>query len=203
VIAVGSPLGLAGTVTTGIVSALNRPVRLGGEGSNSGSDTNAVINAIQTDAPINPGNSGGALVDGAGALVGINSAIATLSSGSGQSGSIGLGFAIPIDEARDIAEQLIRTGRAKHATLGVVARPVTDNVRNGAEVVSVAAGSAAAEAGLAKGDVILRVGDDLVASAEDLVARIRSRDPGEKVELTYVPVNTSTSKKVTVTLKSD
>jgi len=203
VIAVGSPLGLAGTVTSGIVSALNRPVRLSREGGNSGSDTNAVINAIQTDAPINPGNSGGALVDGSGALVGINSAIATLSSGSGQSGSIGLGFAIPIDEARDIAQQLIRTGRAKHATLGVVARSVTDTVRNGVEVTSVAAGSAAAEAGLRKGDVILRVGQDLVAGADDLVAKIRSRSPGEKVELTYVPVNTSRSKKVTVTLKSD
>ena len=118
VIAIGSPLGLAGTVTSGIVSALNRPVRLGGGGGGSGSDTNAVINAIQTDAPINPGNSGGALVDGAGAVVGINSAIATLSSGQGQSGSIGVGFAIPINEARDIAQQLIRTGKVQHATLG-------------------------------------------------------------------------------------
>ena len=203
VIAVGSPLGLAGTVTTGIVSALDRPVRLGGEGSGSGSDTNAVINAIQTDAPINPGNSGGALVDGSGALVGINSAIATLSSGSGQSGSIGLGFAIPIDEARGIAQQLIRTGKAKHATLGITARRVSDTVREGAEVVSVAPGSAAAEAGLKKGDVILRVGPDLVGGADDLVARIRSRQPGEKVELTYVPQGSSATKKVTVTLKSD
>jgi S1-C subfamily serine protease len=203
VIAIGSPLGLAGTVTTGIVSALDRPVRLGGEGSGSGSDTNAVINAIQTDAPINPGNSGGALVDGSGALIGINSAIATLSSGAGQSGSIGLGFAIPIDEARDIAEQLIRTGRVRHATLGVSARPVTDGIRDGAEIASVSAGSAAAAAGLKKGDVILRVDDELVAGADDLVVRVRSHRPGDKVELTYVPQGETTNRKVTVTLKSD
>ena len=200
VIAIGSPLGLRGTVTTGIVSALDRPVRLGGEGSNSGSDTNAVINAIQTDAPINPGNSGGALVDGSGALVGINSAIATAPDGTA---STGLGFAIPIDEARDIAEQLISTGEAKHATLGVTARTVSDTVREGAEVVSVTPGGAAAEIGLKKGDVILRVGPALVAGADDLVAKIRSRDPGEKVELTYVPQGASGSKKATVTLKSD
>lgn len=173
VIAVGSPLGLAGTVTSGIVSALDRPVRLGGQGGNSGSDTNAVINAIQTDAPINPGNSGGALVDGAGALVGINSAIATLSSGQGQSGSIGLGFAIPINEVRDIAQQLIRTGKVQHATLGVRARSVTDGARDGAEVESVAAGSAAAKAGIKAGDVITRVGDRLVGGADDLVVQIR------------------------------
>ena len=97
-----------------------------------------MINAIQTDAPINPGNSGGALVDGAGALIGINSAIATLSSGQAQSGSIGLGFAIPINEARDIAQQLIRTGKVQHATLGVTARSVTDGARDGALVESVA-----------------------------------------------------------------
>ena len=113
VVAIGSPLGLAGTVTSGIVSALDRPVRLSGEGS----DTNAVISAMQTDAPINPGNSGGALVDGTGAVIGINTAIASLA--AAPPGSIGLGFAIPIDTARDIAEQLISTGSAVHASLGV------------------------------------------------------------------------------------
>ena len=201
VVAIGSPLGLAGTVTTGIVSALDRPVRLGGEGNNSGSDTNAVINAVQTDAPINPGNSGGALVDGSGALVGINSAIATLSSGTGQSGSIGLGFAIPINEARQIAQQLIRTGEAKHATLGVTATSVTDGARDGALVQSVAPGSAAAAAGIKGGDVITRVGDRLVGGADDLVVQVRLRDIGEKVELTYVRSGrTSTAE---VTLKSD
>ena len=201
VIAVGSPLGLASTVTSGIVSALDRPVRLGGEGGNSGSDTNAVINAIQTDASINPGNSGGALVDASGAVIGINSAIATLSTGTGQSGSIGLGFAIPINEARAIAQQLIRTGKVKHATLGVTARSVTDGARDGALVESVSAGSAAAGAGIKAGDVITRVGDKLVGGSDDLVVQVRTRDVGEKVELTYV--RGGRTAKVTATLKGD
>ena len=201
VIAIGSPLGLAGTVTSGIVSALNRPVRLGGGGGGSGSDTNAVINAIQTDAPINPGNSGGALVDGAGAVVGINSAIATLSSGQGQSGSIGVGFAIPINEARDIAQQLIRTGKVQHATLGVTAKSVTDGARDGALVERVLPGSAAAKAGIRAGDVITRVAGRLVAGADDLVVQVRSRKVGEKVELTYV--RSSRTATATVTLQSD
>ncbi|MFL6130724.1 MAG: S1C family serine protease, partial [Mycobacteriales bacterium] len=201
VIAVGSPLGLAGTVTSGIVSALNRPVRLGGQSGSSGSDTKAVINAIQTDAPINPGNSGGALVDGAGALVGINSAIATLSTGQGQSGSIGLGFAIPINEAREIVQQLIRTGKVQHATLGVTARSVTDGARDGALVESVAAGSAAAMAGIRAGDVITRVAGRLVGGADDLVVQVRTRKVGDKVELTYVRAGRTA--KATVTLQSD
>ncbi len=201
VIAVGSPLGLASTVTSGIVSALDRPVRLGGQGGSSGSDTNAVINAIQTDAAINPGNSGGALVDGAGALVGINSAIATLSTGRGQSGSIGLGFAIPIDEVRDVAEQLIRTGKVQHATLGVGGRTVTDGARDGAEVESVVAGSAAAKAGIRTGDVITKVGDRLVGGFDDLVVQIRTRKVGDRVELTYV--RGGRTAKATATLQSD
>ena len=147
-VAIGSPLGLAGTVTSGIVSALDRPVRLSGQGS----DTNAVINAVQTDAPINPGNSGGALVDAGGALIGINTAIASVSGGSS-----GLGFAIPIDTVRDIAEQLISTGRAVHASLGVNARTVTDGVRDGAMVVNVEPGSAAATAGIEEQDVVIAV----------------------------------------------
>ena len=134
VVAIGSPLGLAGTVTSGIVSALDRPVRLSGEGS----DTNAVISAVQTDAPINPGNSGGALVDATGALIGINTAIASVGGGS-----VGLGFAIPIDTVRDIAEQLIDDGEAVHATLGVNARSVTDGTRDGALVLNVEPGSPA------------------------------------------------------------
>jgi len=202
VIAIGSPLGLAGTVTSGIVSALNRPVRLGGSGGgSSGSDTNAVINAIQTDAPINPGNSGGALVDGAGAVVGINSAIATLSTGQGQAGSIGVGFAIPINEARDIAQQLIRTGKVRHATLGVTAKSVTDGARDGALVESVLPGSAAAKGGIRAGDVIMRVGDRLVAGADDLVVQVRSRKVGEQVKLTYVRGDRTAT--TTVTLQSD
>jgi S1-C subfamily serine protease len=201
VIAIGSPLGLASTVTSGIVSALDRPVRLGGEGGTSGSDTNAVINAIQTDASINPGNSGGALVDSSGAVVGINSAIATLSSGAGQSGSIGLGFAIPINEARAIAQQLIRTGKVQHATLGVTARSVTDGARDGALVESVAAGSAAANAGIKAGDVITRVADRLVGSSDDLTVQVRGHKVGEKVQLTYV--RGGRTAKATATLQGD
>jgi S1-C subfamily serine protease len=203
VIAIGSPLGLAGTVTSGIISALGRPVRLGGEGGNSGSDTNAVINAIQTDASINPGNSGGALVDGSGAVVGINSAIATLSTGgsTGQAGSIGLGFAIPINEARQIAQQLIRTGKVQHATLGVTARSVTDGARDGALVESVAAGSAAANAGIKAGDVITRIGDRLVGGSDDLVVQVRAYKVGDKVQLTYVRGGRTV--KVTATLQGD
>jgi S1-C subfamily serine protease len=203
VIAIGSPLGLAGTVTSGIISALDRPVRLGGEGGNSGSDTNAVINAIQTDASINPGNSGGALVDGSGAVIGINSAIATLSTAgsTSQAGSIGLGFAIPINEARQIAQQLIRTGKVRHATLGVTARSVTDGARDGALVESVAAGSAAANAGIKAGDVITRVGDRLVGGSDDLVVQVRAHKVGEKVQLTYVRGGRTV--KATATLQGD
>ena len=117
VVAIGSPLGLSGTVTTGIVSALNRPVSTTGESGNQ----NTVLDAIQTDAAINPGNSGGALVNMNGQLVGVNSAIATLGADSpdAQSGSIGLGFAIPVDQAKRIADELISTGKASHASLGV------------------------------------------------------------------------------------
>jgi len=180
VIAIGSPLGLAGTVTTGIVSAVNRPVRLDGEGT----DTNAVIDAIQTDAAINPGNSGGALVDSGGAVVGINTAIRTLSQSGG--GSIGLGFAIPIDYVTAIAEELIRTGTVKHAELGVNARSVTDGTSDGAQVQNVQQGSAAAEAGIADGDVIVKVGDRPIASADELVVAIRQRRIGDQVAISLI-----------------
>ena len=169
VVAIGSPLGLAGTVTSGIVSALDRPVRLAGEGS----DTNAVISAVQTDAPINPGNSGGALVDASGAVIGINTAIASTGGGS-----IGLGFAIPIDTARDIAEQLISTGSAVHATLGVATRSVTDSARDGALVLNVEPGSAAANAGIREEDVVIAVDGEPVGSSEELDRRHRRPRPG-------------------------
>jgi S1-C subfamily serine protease len=181
VVAIGSPLGLAGTVTSGIVSALDRPVRLSGEGS----DTNAVISAVQTDAPINPGNSGGALVDATGAVIGINTAIASLGAG-GVGGSIGLGFAIPIDTVRDIAEQLIATGSAVHASLGVSARTVTDGVRNGALVLNVERDSAADRAGLRERDVIIAVDGEPVGSSEELVVAVDSRDPGDRVTLEVI-----------------
>jgi S1-C subfamily serine protease len=177
VVAVGSPLGLAGTVTSGIVSALDRPVRLAGEGS----DTNAVISAVQTDAPINPGNSGGALVDTTGALVGINTAIASTGGGS-----IGLGFAIPVDTVRDISEQLIDDGRAVHASIGVNARSVTDGARDGALVLNVEPGSAAANAGIQEEDVIIGVEGRPVGSSEELVVAIDRFAPGDEVTLEIV-----------------
>lgn len=181
VLAVGSPLGLESTVTSGIVSSVHRPVRLAGEGS----DTNAVIDAIQTDAAVNPGNSGGALVDGNGAVVGINTAIRTLGS-QGRGGSIGLGFAIPIDEVRKIAQQLIRTGEVRHARLGVNAKSVTDGSAGGAQVQNVQRGSAAAAAGVAEGDVIVKVGDRTIAGANELVVAVDEHRPGATVPITVV-----------------
>ena len=192
VVAIGSPLGLAGTVTSGIVSALNRPVRLSGEGS----DTNAVISAIQTDAPINPGNSGGALVDSTGAVIGINTAIASLGSGGG--GSIGLGFAIPIDTAREIAQQLISTGKAVHATLGVSARSVTDGQRNGALVLNVESNSAGAKAGIKEQDVIIAVDGASVGSSEELAVAIDAHHPGDTVTVELVRNGSSQEVKATL-----
>jgi S1-C subfamily serine protease len=182
VVAIGSPLGLAGTVTSGIVSALDRPVRLSGEGS----DTNAVINALQTDAPINPGNSGGALVDASGAVIGINTAIASLGGTGTGGGSIGLGFAIPIDTVRDIAEQLISTGKAVHASMGVNARSVTDGTRDGALVVNVEPGSSAANAGIREQDVVIAVDGKPVGSSEELAVSVDAHDPGDTVTVEIV-----------------
>ena len=196
VIAIGSPLGLTSTVTTGIVSALDRPVRLQGDGT----DTNAVIDAIQTDAAINPGNSGGALVNSSGAVVGINTAIRTLGGGEG-GGSIGLGFAIPIDDARAIAEELIRSGRVRHPDLGVNAASVTDGTSDGARVQNVQQGSAAAEAGIVEGDVIVRVGERGVATVDELEVAVREFEIGAPVPVALVRANRPLT--VTVTLKSD
>ncbi|MEJ2867526.1 trypsin-like peptidase domain-containing protein [Actinomycetospora sp. OC33-EN08] len=183
VIAIGSPLGLAGTVTTGIVSSLRRPVRLDAETANA----NPVIDAVQTDAAINPGNSGGALVDSTGAVVGINTAIRTLgASDSGQGGSIGLGFAIPIDDVRVIAESLIRTGGFQHTDLGVNAKSVTDGTSDGAQVLNVVQGGAASRAGVLEGDVVVRVDDRPIASADELVVAIREHRPGDTVTLGVV-----------------
>jgi len=182
VVAIGSPLGLEGTVTTGIVSALNRPVAAGGDASNQ----NTVLDAIQTDAAINPGNSGGALVNMAGELVGVNSAIATLGGDSpaSQSGSIGLGFAIPVDQAKRIADELISNGSASHASLGV--QVSNDVTTHGAKIVEVVKGGAAADAGMPSGVVVTKVDDRVIGSANALVAAVRSRAPGEKLTLTYM-----------------
>jgi S1-C subfamily serine protease len=179
-IAIGSPFGLVGTVTEGIVSALNRPVRLDG----AGTDTNAVIDAIQTDAAINPGNSGGPLVDSTGAVVGINTAIRSISTGEG--GSIGLGFAIPIDDARGIAEELIRSGSVTHAELGVNARSMTDGTTDGAQVQNVQQGGAAEAAGIVEGDVITRLGGRPIAGADELVVAYREHNPGDTVEVELI-----------------
>jgi putative serine protease PepD len=183
VVAVGSPLGLEGTVTTGIISALNRPVAAGGDAQNQ----NTVLDAIQTDAAINPGNSGGALVNMNGELVGVNSAIATLGSSEsqgGQSGSIGLGFAIPVDQAKRIADELIQNGIASHASLGV--QVGNDAGSDGAKIVEVTSGGAAAAAGLPSGVVVTKVDDRPIGSADALVAAVRSKAPGDKVTLTYL-----------------
>ncbi|MEN4477085.1 S1C family serine protease [Mycolicibacterium cosmeticum] len=182
VVAVGSPLGLEGTVTTGIVSALNRPVAAGGDAKNQ----NTVLDAIQTDAAINPGNSGGALVNMNGELVGVNSAIATLGgdSGQSQSGSIGLGFAIPVDQAKRIADELVQNGTATHASLGV--QVGNDAGVDGAKIVEVTAGGAAAAAGLPSGVVVTKVNDRVISSADALVAAVRSKAPGTKITLTYL-----------------
>ncbi len=182
VVAIGSPLGLEGTVTTGIISALNRPVAAGGDIRNQ----NTVLDAIQTDAAINPGNSGGALVNMNGELVGVNSAIATLGgdSADAQSGSIGLGFAIPIDQAKRIADELIQNGSASHASLGV--QVGNDTASHGAKIVEVTGGGAAAAAGLPSGVVVTKVDDRVIGSADALVAAVRSKAPGDKVTLTYL-----------------
>ena len=187
VMAIGSPLGLSGTVTSGIVSALDRPVSAS-DSSASSATQSSVIDAIQTDAAINPGNSGGALVDLAGQVVGINSSAILSGSGQQEGGSIGLGFAIPIDEAKPIAQQLIAKGKAEHAQLGVAAGTSTGSagVSNGATLGTVTPGGAAAKAGLQQGDLVTQVGDRQITDADALVAAIRSYRPGDKVTLTYV-----------------
>jgi putative serine protease PepD len=181
VVAVGSPLGLGGTVTAGIISALDRPVRTGGSGADP---TTTVIDAVQTDAAINPGNSGGPLVDLAGRIVGINTAIASLSAGAGQkSGNIGVGFAIPADTAADVADQLIADGTAEHASLGVSVSD--DPAGNGAVLQDVVDGSAASAAGLRPADVVTEVAGRAVRDVDDLIAAVRDHDPGDTITVRY------------------
>jgi S1-C subfamily serine protease len=194
VVAIGSPLGLAGTVTSGIISALHRPVRLSGEGS----DTNAVINALQTDAPINPGNSGGALVDATGAVIGINTAMLAVGGSGGSGGSTGLGFAIPIDTVRDIAQQLISTGKAVHSTLGVNTRSVTDGTRDGALVLNVEPGGPGARAGIHEQDVIIALDGKPVGSSEELAVAVDAHKPGTTVSLEVVRDGSSRTIKATL-----
>ena len=227
VMAIGNPLGLSGTVTTGIVSALDRPVTTqeetspdNGDGSSGDnpfgfgfgqqqqSQTQTVTtNAIQTSAAINPGNSGGALVSGSGKLIGINSSIATVgqSSGSSQSGNIGIGFAIPVSVVKNITGQLIKNGKAVHAQVGVTVRTTTVKVNDAeeqaAKVVSVKKGSAADKAGLKAGDVITAVDGQSVVSSDSLVGYVRAKTVGQKISLSVI--RDGQHKNVTVTLGAD
>jgi putative serine protease PepD len=207
VMAVGNPLGLAGTVTTGIVSALNRPVTTSDQSTDPTAQTAdpVVSNAIQTSAAINPGNSGGALVNANGQLIGINSAIASLDSSddpSSQSGNIGIGFAIPVNEARSIADQLISTGKATHPYLGVSSKDgqVTDGAatRPGAVLTSVVSGTPAAKAGLQTNDAIIAVNGNPIDGSLSLLAQVRQYNVGTKVTIEFL--RGSQSHTVTVTL---
>jgi putative serine protease PepD len=197
VLAIGSPLGLDGSVSAGIVSALHRTVTLRDSQSSpfgQPTQTASLGDAIQTDAAINPGNSGGALVDTSGRIVGINSAIAT----TGSNGSIGVGFAIPIDEAKSVMDQLIKGQTPAHAVLGV---NVSDaQAGDGALIQAVVAGSAAANAGLRAGDVVTRIGDTTIDSSAALAAAVRAHQPGDKVEIRFLRAGKAET--VTVTLAS-
>ncbi|WP_017573093.1 S1C family serine protease [Nocardiopsis halotolerans] len=189
VVAIGSPLGLSGTVTTGVVSALNRPVNTGQAGQ-----TSTVISAIQTDAAINPGNSGGPLVNMNGEVIGINTAIAGVSQ---DSGSVGLGFAIPVNQVRPIAEQLIADGSASYPAIEAT---ITNSRVGGAQIVEVTEGGAAAEAGLGTGDVVVSVNGESVSTPDELIAKIRVHQPGEEITLGVLPGGSGSEEEVTVTL---
>jgi putative serine protease PepD len=183
VVAIGSPFGLQATVTSGIVSALNRPVSVG----QTASGLSTTYPAIQTDAAINPGNSGGPLVNLAGQVVGVNSSIRTSSSSTEQGGSIGLGFAIPISRVLPVVDQLRNGDTPTHARLGVTVADASqeDGLVTGARLQSVTGGSAADDAGLREGDVITKVDDEVVTGSESLVATIRGYRPGDEVTITY------------------
>ena len=197
VVAIGSPLGLSATVTTGIVSALNRPVRAAQGGGES-----SLMDGIQTDAAINPGNSGGPLVDMNGHLIGMNSVIASLSQGdSGEAGSIGLGFAIPSNFARRVADQLINEGEARQPMMGV---EVDIRAQTGGALVSnVQPGSPADKGGLKAGDIVTRINDRPIESSDALVAATRSFDFGETVTLEVHSKDSEESRTVEVTLSSE
>jgi putative serine protease PepD len=192
VVAIGAPFDLAGTVTSGIISAKQRPITAGGEKGDAGDVS--YVDALQTDAPINPGNSGGPLLDAEARVIGINSAIRSADSGSeldgGQAGSIGLGFAIPINQGKRVAEELINTGKATHPVIGITldmgytgdgARVATEGSEGGPPVT---VGGPGAKAGLKAGDVITEVDGQRVHSGEELIVKTRARRPGDRLELT-------------------
>ncbi|NGO81104.1 PDZ domain-containing protein, partial [Streptomyces sp. YC504] len=191
VVAIGAPFDLSNTVTSGIISAKERPITAGGEAD--GSDV-SYVNALQTDAPINPGNSGGPLVDSKARVIGINSAIRSAGDGGGaeggQAGSIGLGFAIPINTGKRVAEQLINEGRATHPVIEVTLD--TEFTGDGARVAEKAGGGGpavkpggpGAKAGIASGDVVTEVDGQRIHSGEELIVKIRAHEPGDRLELT-------------------
>ncbi len=170
VIAAGAPLGLRSTVTQGIISALHRPIPLSGDGS----DTDTVIDGVQTDASINHGNSGGPLIDMNGDVIGINTAGKSLSDSAS-----GLGFAIPVNEVKSVIEALIRDGKIAHPTLGLTARSVSNDLASGAQVANVKAGSPAEKAGILENDVVVKVGDRTVADADEFVVAVRQLKIGQ------------------------
>ncbi|MCN9244878.1 trypsin-like peptidase domain-containing protein, partial [Streptomyces sp. RY43-2] len=193
VVAIGAPFDLAGTVTSGIISAKERPITAGGKKGDGGDVS--YVDALQTDAPINPGNSGGPLLDAKGRVVGINSAIRSADSGSsptGQAGSIGLGFAIPVNQAKRVAEELINTGKATHPVIGVTLDMsyTGDGARVGAKGAdggpAVNQGGPGEKAGIKSGDVITEVDGVRVHSGEELIVKTRAHRPGDRLRLTVV-----------------
>jgi len=193
VVAIGSPLGLNGTVTSGIISSLARPVTTG---NNNAGNKPSYISAVQTDAAINPGNSGGPLINEKGNVIGVNSAIATVTSSPGaQAGSIGLGFAIPINQVKRVADEIIQTGKSTVPAIGVSVK--FSNTDNGAQLETVEKGGAAAVSGLLVGDVVTRINDTLIRDNVDLVVAVRAHNPGDTVT-----VDVKGKPPVTVTLGS-
>ena len=181
VVAFGSPLGLSSTVTSGIVSALNRPVTTGDSSNDS-----SYINAVQTDAAINPGNSGGPLVNLQGQVVGVNSAIATTGGGfaGGESGNIGVGFAIPIEQVRVTADQILRTGEARYPVIGAKVQTGGDEAGSGALIDEVMPDTPAEDSGLEEGDIVTEVNGQRVTDGIALIVAIRTYQPGQTIEFT-------------------
>jgi len=197
VVAIGSPLGLSSTVTSGIVSALDRPVTTSGEGGDS-----SYINAVQTDAAINPGNSGGPLVNLRGEVVGVNSAIATTGGiADGEAGNIGVGFAIPMEQVRITANQILQTGQARYPVIGATVNTVPE--KKGANIVGVNSGTPADRAGLKKDDLVVAVDGKKVEDSIGLIVAIRAHQPGETITLTYVRGGASEDVKVTLDGEAD
>ena len=192
VLAIGSPLGLASTVTAGIISALNRPVTTGN------TDYTSYVDALQTDAAINPGNSGGALVDSQGRLIGVNSAIATDPSGN-SSGNIGLGFSIPINEAKRIVDEIIATGKSTRPVLGVYFDPTYTGI--GAKISKLSAGEGAEKAGVPVGSIIRQINGVKIPDQETAIVRIRAMAPGDVVSV-VVDLPSGGQKTFSITLGS-